>query len=178
MLWLKLRPSTILHRRTMPLECRQRRLQRLSLRMTFQMQHRSTTTEGLEIAVRAVARDYTHQFHARFYSCDTRASYSWPQIVRKASQSAVVGKYKNGGTADSVPAKDEANGVKKDLRRTRFQSKPHKIPNEKETQKYGFFSKMRTLGREFGHKVKHIGQMTSAHFKQEISLQQPWRTSH
>ena len=92
--------------------------------------------------------------------------------------------HKKGSTADSAPAEGEADDVKKQLRRKRPQSMPHKMPNEKENPEHGFFSKMESIGREFGEKVKHLGQSTAAHFKhtpkstgdieeQPLGLQQP-----
>lgn len=72
---------------------------------------------------------------------------------------------KKGSAANSAPPEGEADDVKKDLRRKRPQSMPYKMAYEKENPKHGFCSKMGSFGREFGHKVKHLGQMTSAQFK-------------
>ena len=72
---------------------------------------------------------------------------------------------KKSSAANSAPAEGEADEVKNQLRRKRSQSMPHKMSNEKENPKHGFFSKMESFGREFGHKIKHLGRMTSAHFK-------------
>lgn len=72
---------------------------------------------------------------------------------------------KKSSVANRAPAEGEADDVKKELRRARSKSNPHKMPNEKKNPKHGFFSKMGSFGREFGYKVKHLGQVTSAHLQ-------------